>query len=973
MTIYEAYNVDRTKLEYDYEANGGVQWESMPNGGKRIVMPSASDLRYLYISCNMPVKDLMSLLNIGERKVYYLLKEHNIKKETANRRKNLEAVLEEKYGVSNPKSASKETKRLRFVRDFLIDNLMQFETPSTNVSEYGMNFYLPEDHIGLCLHKTTDDVNLQKISQQAEENGIRLIHLWDYEFNQDNLVQKKLELLLKPKEIIYARKTTVRRCSVIEKSEFLKANHIQGNDNAKIGYGLYYNDALVSVMTFCKPRFNGLYEWELSRFCTKEGMKVIGGGSKLLKAFIKEYNPSKIITYSDFTLFTGKTYEKIGFKFLRFSPPNYKWVRGNEVLARYQTMKHKLLEKGFEGSSENEIMKTNGYTKVYDCGNKVWEWCSYGNDYKNKDSERLNEEYGIDTSKLSRDYVSNPVKLPNQRNLECCPPKSDIEYLYIEKNITLDELSLYIGLEKSGIVRILKKYGIKKPQDVKRNHNKAKNKAYATFVLVDKAGNKLYETITYPPVEKGERPDNIVCKDDIYNDYIVKNMSAEEVCEKYKISQKNFRVVVSDFLKVRKDPITAKQVTARNLYKKYGVTNVFQKDDVKAKVRKTLQERYGVDSYTKTPEYVSKVRATKLERYGKENYVNVERSIETRRNNYYTLFQLDVISSREKFRKYIQDNKVVNCEHMAKLIGISGVVIRRLANKFDSFDLFNYTKSYQETEAQDFIRDLLPNEVLRFNVNILDRKEIDIYIPNRNIGIEYNGSLWHNGNNHPRNYHREKTEIANRKGIDLIHIFDYQWLYNFDVVEDIIKHRFGLIETKIGARKCQIKIVDTEVFNEFIETNSLYHAKPVEKQVVGLICGEELVMGASYIQHGDEVEILEIQGKIGLCVQGGVSRLLKAIERKTSVSKFVMKFNFTTFSGNTFKKLDWKFGVSLIPRRSWVRYKHFFYEDEMTSEVITGFGLKPNASKEKVLEYLMGHQYNAVYDCGEILITRDGK
>lgn len=259
---------------------------------------------------------------------------------------------------------------------------------------------------------------------------------------------------------------------------------------------------------------------------------------------------------------------------------------------------------------------------------------------------------------------------------------------------------------------------------------------------------------------------------------------------------------------------------------------------------------------------------------------------------------------------------------------------------------------------------------MRFNVNILDRKEIDIYIPNRNLGIEYNGSLWHNGNNHPRNYHREKTELANRKGIDLIHIFDYQWLYNFDVVEDVIKHRIGMTETKIGARKCQIKIVGTEVFNEFVETNSLYHTKPVGKQVIGLIYGEELMMGASYIQHGDEVEILEIQGKIDLCVQGGVSRLLKAIERETGVSKFVMKFNFTTFSGRVFKKLGWKFGDALTLRRSWVRYKNFFYEDEITSAIKTELGLKPDAPKEKVLEYLMGHQYNEVYDCGEILISK---
>lgn len=401
MAIYEKYDVDKTRLEFDYEANGGLSWEILPNGGKRAVLPSIEDLRYLYKDCNVSVKDLMGLFQIGERKVYYLLKEAGLKKETASRRKNLETALEEKYGVSNPKDASKDKQRQKVVEYFLVNNSLEFETPNKHIADFGVNYYLPDEHIGICLHKTADSGNLQKITKQAEEEGLRLLHLWDYEFDyQKKLVQKKLGLLANPKDVIYARKTIAKRCSIQEKSSFLKKNHIQGNDNAKLGYGLYYDDELVSVMTFCKPRFNASYEWELSRFCTKEGLKIIGGGSKLMSAFIKDYKPVKIITYSDFTLFSGKIYSKIGFKFLRLSPPNYKWVRGGEILPRYKTMKHKLLEQGLEGISETDIMTRNGYTKVLDCGNKVWEWCSYGNDYINEDAKRLNKKYDIDASRL---------------------------------------------------------------------------------------------------------------------------------------------------------------------------------------------------------------------------------------------------------------------------------------------------------------------------------------------------------------------------------------------------------------------------------------------------------------------------------------------------------------------------------------------------------------------------------------------
>ena len=88
--------------------------------------------------------------------------------------------------------------------------------------------------------------------------------------------------------------------------------------------------------------------------------------------------------------------------------------------------------------------------------------------------------------------------------------------------------------------------------------------------------------------------------------------------------------------------------------------------------------------------------------------------------------------------------------------------------------------SKQECEIYEYIRELLPNEeILQRARNVLDNnKEIDIYIPRLNIGIEYNGLVWHSERfNKDRNYHLKKLEECNEKGIKLIQIFEDEWRY----------------------------------------------------------------------------------------------------------------------------------------------------------------------------------------------------
>src|SRR5574344_17128 len=172
----------------------------------------------------------------------------------------------------------------------------------------------------------------------------------------------------------------VREISQREAKEFLTNNHIQGNVNSSIRYGLFYNGELVSVMTFGKLRKNlgstseeGHYE--LVRFCNKLHCNVIGGASKLLHHFIREFNPKRIISYADKRWSNGEMYVKLGFEHLRDSKPSYFYsLHGKTRENRFKYRKDILVSEGYDkNKSESQIMRERGYSRIYDCGCMVFE------------------------------------------------------------------------------------------------------------------------------------------------------------------------------------------------------------------------------------------------------------------------------------------------------------------------------------------------------------------------------------------------------------------------------------------------------------------------------------------------------------------------------------------------------------------------------------------------------------------------
>ena len=216
-------------------------------------------------------------------------------------------------------------------------------------------------------------------TKRAEEIGLRLIHIFENEWQQKKDIVKSVlrSKLGKIENRIYARKCVVKEISTAEKKKFLENNHLQGNDRSLIKLGLFYEDELVSVMTFGRRKITGKTTSELLRFCNKINTTVIGGASKLYAYFTKNHwDGEDIISYANLRYSDGNLYDKLNFRFLHDSPPSYFYFKNDlNLLHRSGFMKHMLNNKVkfFDSSlTEWENMQNNGFDRIWDCGTAVY-------------------------------------------------------------------------------------------------------------------------------------------------------------------------------------------------------------------------------------------------------------------------------------------------------------------------------------------------------------------------------------------------------------------------------------------------------------------------------------------------------------------------------------------------------------------------------------------------------------------------
>jgi hypothetical protein len=174
----------------------------------------------------------------------------------------------------------------------------------------------------------------QRVSSAAHDIDNIHIDLEDVTLQQDKIIHR-IKTLSGQALRIYARHTIVARIDKKVSLEFQRDYHLQKAVAGKYRYGLFFNGDLVSIAVFSGGRRmndqpDSYRSFELIRFCHKQGVIVVGGISKLIQAFQKDFSPGDIMTYADRDWSQDSSLTKIGFKNMGQTSPQEFWFCDQE-------------------------------------------------------------------------------------------------------------------------------------------------------------------------------------------------------------------------------------------------------------------------------------------------------------------------------------------------------------------------------------------------------------------------------------------------------------------------------------------------------------------------------------------------------------------------------------------------------------------------------------------------------------------
>ena len=220
----------------------------------------------------------------------------------------------------------------------------------------------------------------------------------------------------------------------------------------------------------------------------------------------------------------------------------------------------------------------------------------------------------------------------------------------------------------------------------------------------------------------------------------------------------------------------------------------------------------------------------------------------------------------------------------------------------------NSGKSFAEKEVVAFVKSIYKGEVIENDRGIIAPKELDIYIPEKNFAIEYNGLYWHSeAQDKGQSYHLNKTKMCMNKGIRLLHIYENEWRDKQDICKSMISSALGVYERKEFARKCEVReVTDRKTIIDFFEQNHIQGAVHKFSLCLGLYKGDELlqavVFGKQHFGRNGDYELYRMVTKKNIQVLGGFSKLMKHCPYDTVVSYVALRM----FDAKGYLAGNWK-------------------------------------------------------------------
>jgi hypothetical protein len=248
--------------------------------------------------------------------------------------------------------------------------------------------------------------------------------------------------------------------------------------------------------------------------------------------------------------------------------------------------------------------------------------------------------------------------------------------------------------------------------------------------------------------------------------------------------------------------------------------------------------------------------------------------------------------------------------------------------------------------------------------------EIDIYLPDIKLGIEFNGIFWHSDKYKSKKYHLNKTNMAEDKGIKLIHIWEDDWKFKREIVESRISNIIG-ISGRIWARLCEVREISYKESISFLNENHI-QGNCISKYRIALFYKNEIVsimtfgnLRKSLGQKSKDgsYELLRFCNRLNTTIVGGASKLFSFFIRKYSPINIVSYADRCWSNGNLYKRLGFSMDKFTEPNYYYVinglRKNRFNY----TKNKLVKNGFDPQKSESQIMKEI---GYNRIYDSGNI-------
>lgn len=364
-------------------------------------------------------------------------------------------------------------------------------------------------------------------------------------------------------------------------------------------------------------------------------------------------------------------------------------------------------------------------------------------------------------------------------------------------------------------------------------------------------------------------------------------------------------------------------------------------------------------------------RKTLLDRYGEVAPLRI--------GNPRSAEQIEIASDKSKFREMLlRLPEKPTSYKLADMLGMKTSRALRLVHKFECDDLVKLFPSISsgESELYEYIKTLTTHEVIQSDRSILHGKELDIYIPDLKIAIEFDGIYWHSDIYKSERYHQQKTLDCLRQGVRLIHIFEYEWI-NPDKQTKIMRYLADVISEHSEiyyARNINIREPSVQESVEFLDRYHLqgYTNAPIR---YGLYNNTEMLgiitFGKPRFSSNYEYELIRLCWKPGVNVVGGFERLFKHFVTEHNPSSIVTYSDISKFTGNSYLRVGFKASIDDLtsPNYVWVSLKDYStlsrYQTQKHKLVELGLG-DVGDTEASIMENL---GYIRMYDCGNLRLS----